>query len=155
MTLVIWIVLLFAAGWLIGFLLAEKEKKSNPTSSQTKLPLPDYDNSYTGRGYQPAIPYEEYLAYLNSLSWKTKAYQRIVIDNHTCQYCGSEVRSMDGENHIPNVHHLHYRTLQVENIQTDLVTLCQSCHHDLHARYSLSEMEDVINFQRTKLTFPI
>ena len=62
---------------------------------------------------------------------------------------------MDGENHIPNVHHLHYRTLQVENIQTDLVTLCQSCHHDLHQKYTLSEMEDVINFQRTKLTLPV
>lgn len=157
MSLVIWIAILFAIGWFIGWLSSSKDKPvsfTNPTVHPI-LSEPDYDNSYTGNGYQPYISYDDYKTYLDSLSWKTKAYQRVVIDKHTCQYCGSEVRSMDGDNHIPNVHHLHYRTLQIENVQTDLVTLCKSCHINLHSKYSIPEMEDAINFQRIKLTLPI
>lgn len=155
MSLIIWIVLLFAAGWCIGWIVDNVSKSTAQSKPTSSLSLPDYDNSYTGKGYQPAISYDDYKAYLSSLSWKTKAYQRAVIDNHTCQYCGSEVLSMDGDKHTPNVHHLHYRTLQVEDVNTDLVTLCKSCHLDLHAKYSLSEMEEVINFQRTRLPLPI
>lgn len=143
---------LFAVIWIVGIALNSLEPKEN---TENKLSEPEYDNSYTGNGYQPAIPYEEYLSYLNSIEWKTKAYQRIVIDNYRCQYCGSEVQSMNGDAHTPNIHHLHYRTLKNENVKTDLITLCKSCHHSLHARYSLSDMEDAINFQRTKLVLPI
>lgn len=155
MSLIVLIILLFAAGWYIGWIVDNASKSTAQSKSTASLSLPDYDNSYTGKGYQPAITYDEYKAYLNSLSWKTKAYQRVIIDNHTCQYCGSEVLSMDGDKHTPNVHHLHYRTLQVEDINTDLVTLCKFCHQSLHARFNLTEMEKEINFQRTKLTLPI
>lgn len=88
--------------------------------------------------------YVNYKEYINSPKWKEKRSSRAVFDNYKCQYCGSDVSTYDGDAHTPNVHHLHYDTLGRENIETDLVTLCQQCHHQLHIDYSLKDMEKLI-----------
>lgn len=96
------------------------------------------------------ISYAQYQAYLLSPEWRTIAQIRLNKDNWTCQYCGSELRSMSDDHHTPNVHHLHYRNLTNEDIKNDLVSLCKSCHLDLHSRYSLTDMEFHINLERMK-----
>lgn len=111
-----------------------------------------FDQPIRPQSYDSWIPYEEYQAYLQSPEWRNKARERMALDNHTCQYCGSELLSRINENHIPNVHHLHYRTLRNECVNTDLVTLCQECHTNLHIEHSIPEMEVMINSKQNKST---
>ena len=99
---------------------------------------------------QERISHEDYIIYLQSDEWKSRARRRLEIDEYTCQYCGSELQSMSGITHIPNIHHLHYRTLRNENVYTDLVSLCKHCHLDLHSHFRLHEMEQEINIVRMR-----
>lgn len=71
----------------------------------------------------------EYLEYLKTDVWKEKARQRLEIDKYKCQGCGCE-----GTQTNPlNVHHFGYREkLGNENVYTDLVSLCRSCHILIH-----------------------
>lgn len=65
-----------------------------------------------------------YLDYVRSEEWAKKAEQRRAIDGHKCAMCGSTERL--------HVHHLHYRTLRNEDVEKDLITLCEACHRDVH-----------------------
>lgn len=65
-----------------------------------------------------------YLDYIQSEEWAKKAEQRRAIDGHKCAICGSTERL--------HVHHRHYRTLGNEDVEKDLVTLCEACHRDVH-----------------------
>jgi hypothetical protein len=91
------------------------------------------------------ISYDEYKDYLKTDIWYDLRKARLAIDNYTCQYCGSNLLPDPSKRDIGHVHHLHYRSLQNENVRTDLVSLCRNCHLDLHDRYSLPEMEFYIN----------
>lgn len=62
--------------------------------------------------------------YLASDEWKTKRLARLQIDNYQCANCSSTTNL--------NIHHITYERLGYENIDTDLLTLCKTCHHDLH-----------------------
>jgi uncharacterized protein with PIN domain len=87
---------------------------------------------------------QEYNEYLGSLKWRQKRNERLTLDNHTCQYCGSNLLLREDRETIPNVHHYHYNTLTDENVNTDLVSLCNRCHEFLHANYDLCTMEFLI-----------
>jgi uncharacterized protein with PIN domain len=87
---------------------------------------------------------EEYYEYLVSPKWNQKRNARLVIDNHTCQYCDSNLLLREDRETTPNVHHYHYNTLTDEDVHTDLVSLCNRCHEFLHANYELSTMEFLI-----------
>ena len=71
---------------------------------------------------------QEYLAYITSPEWKEKSDQRMKIDGHVCQMCGSR-----GTIANPlQCHHFHYGNFRHENIYKDLITLCKSCHESQH-----------------------
>jgi heterodisulfide reductase subunit B len=71
---------------------------------------------------------KEYHEYLQSKTWREKAYQRMVIDGFECCGCGSR-GSIDNK---LECHHLSYTNIGYENIYTDLVTVCHCCHKNLH-----------------------
>lgn len=68
---------------------------------------------------------EEYRDYLMSEEWQKKREQRIEIDDGRCVFCGEKVAH-------PVVHHLTYKHLGFENVWTDLVTTCETCHEKIH-----------------------
>lgn len=75
---------------------------------------------------------EQYQNYLASEQWQSIAKKRMQIDKHCCQGCKCKGTSTNPL----TVHHLTYKHLYHENennnYYTDLVTLCYSCHTNLH-----------------------
>ncbi len=56
--------------------------------------------------------------------WEAKRRERLKIDDHTCQVCGTRAtggRTLD-------VHHLTYENFGHEDVESDLVSLCRRCH---------------------------
>lgn len=70
----------------------------------------------------------DYNGYMQSDAWKEKRHERMIIDNHTCQCCGSH----GTQTNELQVHHFNYKNIGEENVERDLVTLCKNCHTDLH-----------------------
>ena len=62
--------------------------------------------------------------YLQSAHWKETRKKRLEIDGYKCAVCGS-TESL-------NVHHLSYKRIGDEDVESDLVTLCHPCHAMLH-----------------------
>lgn len=54
-------------------------------------------------------------------------------DDETCQVCGREQRTIEG---TLNVHHIVPRSKGGPDVPSNLVALCQDCHHDVHRAYS-------------------
>lgn len=67
---------------------------------------------------------KNYLDYLQSDGWKEKRQLRLQKDSFKCQLCGKD-------NNL-QVHHLNYRNLGKENIDHDIITLCEGCHKIAH-----------------------
>lgn len=67
---------------------------------------------------------QEYIK--NSPIWQEKRKERLSKDNNRCYSCDTTKRLQ--------VHHITYKRLYNENI-TDLVTLCRSCHQEVHTKY--------------------
>jgi len=65
-----------------------------------------------------------YTNYLNSQKWANKRKLRLKIDNNKCTKCGN--------NSNLHIHHLTYERGGDENIETDLITLCDICHSEIH-----------------------
>ena len=70
---------------------------------------------------------QAYFDYMQSPEWSEKRRKRIEIDGHKCRMCGRT----DYET-VLTVHHLRYNTFRNENIFSDLVCLCPSCHTAVH-----------------------
>ena len=71
---------------------------------------------------------QEYQRYLQSDEWRRKAFQRMKLDGYQCQMCGNHGTSM-----VPlETHHLNYKHIGNEDLMTDLVTVCRSCHRAIH-----------------------
>lgn len=70
---------------------------------------------------------EFYDRYVRSPEWAEKKRQRLEIDGRRCVMCGR------GESETGlQVHHISYQNLGAEDVMTDLVTVCGSCHRKLH-----------------------
>ena len=74
------------------------------------------------------MKYKNYEEYLKSDEWKAKAEARKQIDNNRCVMC----ESMGTNFNKLNCHHISYRNIFHEDIETDLVTVCDSCHKAIH-----------------------
>lgn len=73
-----------------------------------------------------------YKQYMKSDKWQQIKDKRLEIDNYTCVMCGrhkSNCKSLQ-------VHHITYARLGSENVYTDLVSLCGTCHVRLHNYYN-------------------
>ena len=71
----------------------------------------------------------QYLQYLKSDKWRQIASKRMEIDNNVCQGCGTRGNSLNPL----EVHHLRYQGVlyhedEGDNLYTQLVTVCHSCH---------------------------
>ena len=74
---------------------------------------------------------KQYDDYMRSDAWETKRQQRMEIDNYKCAMCFRPVQTMKKV----NIHHITYVNLGNENVLTDLVTLCPTCHKHIHNYY--------------------
>lgn len=63
--------------------------------------------------------------YLQTDVWRELRNARLKMDNYQCQKCGTAVNVA--------VHHINYPEYWgMENVATDLVTLCARCHAEVH-----------------------
>lgn len=69
-------------------------------------------------------------AYLQSQQWQAKRKAILLRDNYTCQKCTASNIPLD-------VHHLHYQNIGNEPL-TDLVSLCRTCHDEVHKTHGYS-----------------
>ena len=69
-------------------------------------------------------------AYLRSYKWQDKRKAVLIRDSYTCQKCTASGIPLD-------VHHLHYKNIGNEPL-TDLVSLCRTCHDEVHKIYGYS-----------------
>jgi 5-methylcytosine-specific restriction endonuclease McrA len=79
-----------------------------------------------------------YSKLLNCFEWQFKRFKVLVRDNFICQGCGK----------VDNRHHVHHKyylkgALPWEIDDTALVSLCKSCHFNLHERESIYVYEKV------------
>ena len=75
--------------------------------------------------YLPDGTIMSYDDYIHSEYWRSKKVERSKIDNDTCCICHKKIN-------YPVHHHIDYERLGHENIMTDIVTLCNSCHTRFH-----------------------
>lgn len=71
-----------------------------------------------------------YEQYLKTPKWHAIAERRLKIDGFRCVGCGSR-----GTPQNPlEIHHLSYKSIyhEEERLYEDLVTLCHSCHKNIH-----------------------
>lgn len=66
---------------------------------------------------------KEYSEYIKSKEWQETRQRIFKRDNYKCQKCGAAKNL--------SVHHITYENLGEEK-DADLVTLCESCHEDVH-----------------------
>lgn len=66
-------------------------------------------------GYQRGFDYE----------WASRREAILHRDNYTCQICGKKHTRLE-------VHHIVYRSNGGTNDETNLITLCEECHADVH-----------------------
>lgn len=63
--------------------------------------------------------------YLQTDVWRELRDARLKLDNYQCRKCGSAINV--------EVHHIRYPAIWgTENVMTDLITLCASCHATIH-----------------------
>lgn len=73
-----------------------------------------------------------YHIYLDSIAWRKKSAERKKIDGDRCQHPRVRLCFNGGL----QVHHLHYRNIGDEDVENDLITLCETCHAKEHDRRS-------------------
>lgn len=71
---------------------------------------------------------KQYQQYLISPEWEQKRQERLRIDGYRCRGCG---RPNTAQNPL-QCHHINYYRFGEENVYTDLVSLCESCHKGIH-----------------------
>lgn len=76
--------------------------------------------------------YEEYL---DSPTWQTKRQETIARAGHKCQLCGADTRL--------DVHHNTYERFGGNELPTDLVVLCRSCHEIADKRRKTQRDDDI------------
>lgn len=77
--------------------------------------------------------YDQYVTYIRSDAWRSKKdqYYKLYKPNRHGLYICRACRS-----HVPrqqlHVHHQSYRRFTNEQVQKDLVALCEKCHNEIH-----------------------
>lgn len=70
----------------------------------------------------------DYDSYLKSPEWRQKKANRLAYDNWQCAVCHKPIH--EGDRY--ETHHLMYNRLGHEQIETDIISLCPTCHQDFH-----------------------
>ena len=89
----------------------------------------EYCSSFFTRTQEP------YQFLLERKEWHAKRQRILARDNYKCRHCGVH----EGKGVQLHVHHLHYITGldPWEYRDSELVTLCESCHSEYHSRYDV------------------
>lgn len=66
-----------------------------------------------------------YSNYLNTNHWNNTRKKLFDLKGHVCDFCGKDKPKMI-------VHHIRYSNLGHENIDMDLIPLCEECHKFIH-----------------------
>lgn len=65
--------------------------------------------------------------YLHTRVWRELREERLKLDDYKCKKCGSAYNVA--------VHHLYYPDVWgTEDVETDLITLCENCHSRIHSK---------------------
>ena len=75
--------------------------------------------------YLPDGKMMSYEDYIHSEYWRAKKIERLKIDNETCCICHKRLS-------YPIHHHISYERLGHENVVTDIISICNSCHTTFH-----------------------
>ncbi len=87
----------------------------------------DWSRFFNGiRGCSVETWARAYHIYLQSVAWKKKSRARRTIDNDRC------ATPMCFRTDALHVHHTTYDRIGDENVETDLLTLCERCHAAEH-----------------------
>lgn len=79
------------------------------------------DNTYNKVDYK-----QNYVNLLKSPKWQQKRLKIMQRDNWTCRSCGDDINEL-------HVHHYQYTTHNPwDELDTNLVTLCNTCHKAIH-----------------------
>ena len=96
-----------------------------------KTPIPPKNGKYRCLYYarNPSAPYTTATMpeddYLQTDIWRAIRNRRIRMDCYQCQMCGTAKNL--------HVHHIRYPDVWgTENVEDDLITLCDSCHAKVH-----------------------
>lgn len=126
MEVLVIIAVVFAILWLydtvIGFKDYQSPKSKYTRTNSSYFPL---DSTELDRYEldQFLIMKSRYIRH--SKQWEEKRQLVLTRDNHQCQLCSSTFNL--------NIHHIHYYKLTEEPL-SHLVTLCSSCHTNLHEK---------------------
>lgn len=82
-----------------------------------------------GLAYLPDGRIMKYDQYLRTPEWKQKKANRLAFDNWQCGICHKPIE--EGDRY--ETHHLRYNRLGHEDVETDLISLCPSCHQRFHS----------------------
>ena len=86
--------------------------------------------------------------------WRDKRRQRLEIDGHKCRTCGH-----DGSIWQLEIHHISYERWGDEDVEKDLITLCEPCHKAItdvirrrrYGDYVNVEFEDLVPTVTTRI----
>lgn len=72
----------------------------------------------------------EYKLYMKSEPWKVIREMCLIRSGFMCEKCGKMGKQVGGSESL-HIHHLHYMNFGQEDMG-DLMTLCSSCHKNIH-----------------------
>ena len=68
---------------------------------------------------------DEYLEYLKSTDWKERRRELMEEANNVCSLCGATATQL---------HHINYDNLGEEELEVDVIALCNDCHKEKHGK---------------------
>ena len=113
-------------------------KQSKTPSSENKPSKPLTPTNHPPKPTEPVYELPNYLEpgyierktlYLKSSQWNKKRKARLKIDNYECQVCKHN-RTVIQE--PLDVHHITYKNVFDEDVDTQLISLCRMHHTQLH-----------------------
>jgi len=72
----------------------------------------------------------EYIEYLKSEDWKIRRKYLMELADWTCSICGNKATQL---------HHLKYDKLGDEELDVDVIPLCNNCHKKIHEENGYEE----------------
>ena len=68
---------------------------------------------------------DEYLEYLKSTDWKERRKELMEEANNVCSLCGAIATQL---------HHINYDNLGEEELEVDVIAVCNDCHKEIHGK---------------------
>ena len=122
--------------WLIGMNLPDWKKRNEILRTiQCPVDVEDRDG-FKFKCIKKEVKYtlDNKMEYYRSPKWQEVCEKRKKIDKNRCILCGEDKDLV--------VHHLTYMNFGQEDIEKDLITVCQDCHNAIHGYKSVNRKKD-------------